>query len=100
MAPAVVTPRRLCPRKPWRCGTVDCDMRSASVRHIAVNLAFARSITDPTDEWTTLAEVGLEHPERVPYTSSPWWTLHWLLPRSLVKPEDVSSTSAAVAGVS
>lgn len=64
-------------------------MDRRSLRHAAVSLAFARSLTDPTDEWTRLETVGLEHPERVPYTSSPWWTLHWLLPRSLVAPGDV-----------
>jgi SAM-dependent methyltransferase len=58
------------------------------LRHAAVNLAFAHSLSDPTDKWTRL-DAGLEHPERAPYASSPWWVLHWLLPRSLVKPGDM-----------
>ncbi len=36
-----------------------------------------------------LDRLGLEHPERVHYSASPWWILHWLLPRSDVRPSDV-----------
>ena len=42
-----------------------------------------------TAERVGLADLGLEHPDRVGYTASPWWALRLLLPRADVTPTDV-----------
>jgi SAM-dependent methyltransferase len=42
-----------------------------------------------TAERVALAQLGLDHPDRVSYTASPWWALRLLLPRSAVSPSDV-----------
>lgn len=60
-----------------------------AVRHLAVSMLFARSATDPTSESVLLDPLGIEHEDRHPYVASPWWILHWLLPRSDVRPGDV-----------
>jgi SAM-dependent methyltransferase len=60
-----------------------------SLRHAAVSLAFARTIDDQTSERVALDRLGIEHADGEAYVPSPWWVLHWLLPRSEVKPSDV-----------
>lgn len=65
-------------------------MRTAeALRHTAANLLFARTPSDPTSEIVPLEALGLEHEDRCPYHPSPWWILHWVLPKSLVRPGDV-----------
>ena len=44
---------------------------------------------EATAERVGLAELGLEHPDRVGYTASPWWALRFLLSRSDVTSSDV-----------
>ena len=42
-----------------------------------------------TGDRVMLDRLGLEHPDRVGYSASPWWVLRWLLARSEVRPSDV-----------
>lgn len=58
------------------------------LRDTAGHLLFGRGY-DETADRVAMAGLGLEHPERVNYTASPWWILRWLLPQSDVGPVDV-----------
>lgn len=42
-----------------------------------------------TADRATKESLGIENPDSVYYTASPWWVLRWLLPRSDVRPSDV-----------
>jgi SAM-dependent methyltransferase len=42
-----------------------------------------------TNERVSMESLGLEHPERVNYSASPWWTLRWLLRTGHVSSSDV-----------
>jgi SAM-dependent methyltransferase len=44
---------------------------------------------EETNDRVSMASLGLEHPDRVSYSASPWWTLRWLLRRSDVRSTDV-----------
>jgi SAM-dependent methyltransferase len=58
------------------------------LRRTAGRLLF-RGGYEETDGRITLETLGLDHPDRLYYTASPWWILRWLLPKSDVKPSDV-----------
>jgi SAM-dependent methyltransferase len=64
-------------------------LTARSLRRVAMSTVFARAATDVTSDPESLENLGLEHPERVPYVASPWWMLRWVLPRSEVRPGDV-----------
>lgn len=44
---------------------------------------------DKTNTWVTMADLGLEHPDRQAYIPSAWWVLRWLLPKADVSSSDV-----------
>jgi SAM-dependent methyltransferase len=65
-------------------------LNAGSLRRIAMNTVFARATTDPTDDIGSVETLKLKDPAcGAPYVPSPWWILHWLLPRSHVRPGDV-----------
>jgi SAM-dependent methyltransferase len=61
---------------------------SQPLRSAIGRLPFMRGYEE-TATRASMASLGLEHPDRVNYSASPWWTLRWLLRRSDVEPSDV-----------
>jgi SAM-dependent methyltransferase len=64
-------------------------MTGQDLRRAALSRIFARGATDETSVRATMADLGLEHPDRQPYIPSAWWVLRWLLPRSDISTSDV-----------
>jgi hypothetical protein len=64
-------------------------MSLQSLRRTALSRVFAHSAADETSVRATMADLGLEHPERQPYIPSAWWVLRWLVPTSQVTAGDV-----------
>jgi SAM-dependent methyltransferase len=64
------------------------SMTGQVVRETAGRLFFKRGYGE-TGERVSMASLGLDHPERVSYTASPWWILRWLLPEADVGASDV-----------
>jgi SAM-dependent methyltransferase len=58
------------------------------LRSTVARMPFMRGYSETNDR-VSMESLGLEHPERVNYSASPWWTLRWLLPRWEVRPSDV-----------
>lgn len=64
---------------------------------MAVDGQLLRSVVDrflgrgytETGDRVALDSLGLDHPDRVGYSASPWWVLRWLLARSEVWSSDV-----------
>lgn len=64
-------------------------MPTQALRSAVMSRVFARSGTDETSVRMSLADLGLEHPDRHPYIPSAWWVLRWLLPTSAVASDEV-----------
>jgi SAM-dependent methyltransferase len=64
------------------------SMAGQAMRGTAGRLLFKRGYGE-TSERVSMASLGLDHPERVSYTASPWWILRWLLPEADVGASDV-----------
>jgi SAM-dependent methyltransferase len=63
-------------------------MTDRLIRRVVGRLLFGYGYEETGDP-VALERLGLEHPDRVPYSASPWWVLRWLLPQSEVRPSDV-----------
>ena len=75
--------------KTLQTGDIRPAVSARRLRQLAVSLVFARAPTDLTSGNVSLESLGIAAEGNVPYAPSPWWILHWVLPRSKVRPDDV-----------